>query len=772
MHLLSRNAVTLLAICALAWPQQLSKVPPSNKVQSAEDRDLSNVVRDMISARGIDHWSETEMLMSLTGPPAQPIHSVPEWEKSRGVVFALDSDITTSFELNRRAKTVDNPRPVYERRPQLVEVLNELICGDDEDADDDGTDGDSDARDDSAIRKKEATGCDGSQLDATALDRAFDRLALAHDFLAMVSGLANSLDVLLLVNGSGTNELQVDRVVEQMRNFRAGRDLLRSQHVYFLQTRFDTKWIRDYGPTFVRDSGGALTAVDTRYDPEATEQSTRVKSLLESVKALVTPARREDASADEAEEDKRGRLSDDEAPSLMSERFRQLHGTYLQRSPVSVVRPPIVLSGGDYMTDGQGTAITSLRTLRENGGNVEQLDLSLKKYMGANQVVYLHPLPGQTVKHIDMFLQFAAPNVILLGKFGRMPRDPAEIRLQSAASAALEDNLKILRDYYQSSGKAVNVIDQDVFTLDLHAVNIVRIPMPPVSRPLFGTLQRALKAASDAMRDYQEHSTLLRLLGRIDKQALLVAQNHKALSELEREAAEGHQADEHDDEVIEALKTSVSETSKAISHYSSVSGEYEREAKALQALAVPVLSAMDRLHQAVLKAADERPLDAADLRPALARVTELERAVAAFQKQVQGDHDKDSDLKSASEIRLLLAYNHVKEVERLYRYGTDLYRTHLNMLQVRTADHTVLAIPTYRDRSVQQEEEAATSRIRRVFSLLYSNIQVVPAPSDAFIKELGSVHCLTRVLPIDLDFVKSDWNRADTGLAAQTLPKR
>ena len=744
-----------MAVCSLVSSQQ-PKPPSITKTTIPQDGDT--VLRDLISARGIEHWSETQILMGLTSPPSQPVHPIVEWENARGVMFALDSDITGSLDLNLRTKTVNNAASVYGRRPQLVEALNEIFCGDLSDDDDDDSDSSADAKA-KAGKKAEDSGCNDGRLDKIELDRAFDRLAIAHDFLAMVSGLARFVDVLLLVNGDSSNELQLDKVADHLREFRAGAELLSSQHVYLIQTRFDSKWIRDYGPLFVWDSSGSLTVVDARYDPQATEQSDQVKALMASLKGLAGASQSE-AVDDGRDDDKQGRLSDDEAPSVLATRFRQLDGTLLRGSPVSVVRPPIVLSGGDYMTDGQGTAFTSARTLRENGGNVEQLDINFRKYLGATKVVYLHPLPGQTVKHIDMFLQFAASNVILLGKFARMPESTDEVRLQHAASAALEENLRILRDHYLRLGRKVKVMDEDGFVLDPHAVNIVRIPLPPVSRPLFGLVERTLRAFYAARRDYDEHSTLLRLLIRFDAQAKILEEGSESLTEIEKEAAADHPVDEHDDEVLQAIKMGAKEMSSVITRYSALSGdEYEHESEAISKVAGSVIDAMDHLHALLVKDIDEHPLSPSEVGTALAGLAQLENTAEAFAEKVTADNEKDENLKSMSIVRLRTSSEELRKVEKLYRYGTDLYRTHLNMLQVRTPGLMVLAVPTYRDPAIHPEEEIATSRIKAVFSQLYGRVEVVPVPSDAFIRELGSVHCLTKVLPEGVEFVKSDWNR-------------
>lgn len=750
-----------LAILTIAVPGTFSQQRIATAM-ALDERDEAGILQEMRSTRGVDHWGSNDVLMGLTRPPNQPVRSIAEWEKAHAVFFAVDSDITSSLILNRKTKTANSPDNVYTRSQKVVAALNNLFCQAEDEADDESDD--SDPRSVALAGKKKSPQCTNGALEPEYLDESFNRLAMAHDFFATISRLCRYVDVVLLIDSPRSDELEISQVVHRMQAFDAAKEVLASPHVLFLQARFDTKWIRDYGPLFVRDSSGAIVCVDTRYDLPSTSQNEMIKQIIASSRrtlaALQTSGAQQQASKDDAQEETT-RLHDDQAPSNLAARLRQKDGSRLRPHPVSVVRPPIVLSGGDFFTDGQGLGFTSTRTLRDNGGNVEMLDLNFKKYLGIDQMVYLHPLPGDTIKHIDMFFQIASPNVILLGKFaGTGDGTPAERRLQSAAVAALEDNLEILRSHYEQIGKPVSVIDDDRITLDSRAVNIVRIPMPAVLRPEYSRVEAALNEYNVASKDYEDHEDLLQLITRFKDQLTELELGLRALSELAKEAAQKHPVDDHDLELLAVLTKSGSGASKALARYSSLTGEYELENKTLKADSDKLTAALTRLHAQAESAVDrEEPLDTAAIAPASDATKALIHTALDFASHVQGDNDKDVSLAAASGRRMAEAIAKLQQVLKGSRYGSDLYRTFLNLLQVRTPGAVVLILPTYRDGALKPSGDVAERRIQSVFQQLYGNVVVVPAPSDTFIQELGSIHCLTKVLPEDVEFLKSSRNR-------------
>src|SRR5215470_13480654 len=129
----------------------------------------------------------------------------------------------------------------------------------------------------------------------------------------------------------------------------------------------DTRWVRDYGPFFGSDKAGNLYLLDTMYyDVRAQNEQTE-------------------------------RSNDDLIPYFILDFIR---GENI--NPRSL-RPPLILDGGDFFTDGEGVCFTSTETLLRNGSNKEDMNMLFKLYFGCMRTIYLRPLPGPTVKHVDMF---------------------------------------------------------------------------------------------------------------------------------------------------------------------------------------------------------------------------------------------------------------------------------------------------------------------------------------------------------------------------------
>ena len=484
MRLLFTVPATVMVASTILLSQQ-----PSRNAIGLETDDAA--LREIRADRGIDHWAEEEILMGLTRPPSLAVRPVPEFDRGGAVLFAVSQDIVESLTLNRRLHTAESAAPVRNGDAQVVETLNAFFCNASGADQDDDTEGDKDADDDDStwrnllrrVLEDAQQGCVDGELEKDSLDQHLHSLAVAHDFLEMTAGLAQYVDVVLAVPPVLEEGLATAQLAARMRSFPSGRSLLDSPHTSFLEEPLDSKWMRDYGPFFVRDAKGALLTVDTRY-PEATK-GTKPNAELRELIRVIAQASRSDGKAEgdqPGEPAASARSDDDRFPSVLSADLRERAGGKLQSRPLSVVRPPLALSGGDFATDGQGTVFTSTETLRENGGSTDLVDLNFQKYLGAQNVVYLHPLPGETVKHIDMFFQAAAPNVLLLGKFAVIADDTPEAQLQGRAAADMEDNLEILRSHYERLGKTVKVIDDDQVALDPRAINIIRVPMPAVLR--------------------------------------------------------------------------------------------------------------------------------------------------------------------------------------------------------------------------------------------------------------------------------------------------
>jgi agmatine/peptidylarginine deiminase len=160
--------------------------------------------------------------------------------------------------------------------------------------------------------------------------------------------------------------------------------------VDLLTAETNSIWIRDYAPFMVRDPNNRLLAIDTIYCPTRTGAFKSLRDCLESGGA----GNRDDRS------------KDDLFPYVMA-----------QDSGTEWVRAPLVIEGGNLQVDGAGTCYTSRKTLEHNGESEITLNDRLGRYLGCKDVVYLDPIPGDALGHIDMFFRVASDNVFLLADY-------------------------------------------------------------------------------------------------------------------------------------------------------------------------------------------------------------------------------------------------------------------------------------------------------------------------------------------------------------------
>lgn len=206
----------------------------------------------------------------------------------------------------------------------------------------------------------------------------------------------------------------VDSVVlvadeEHMRDaVRAFRDAGIRRIPSFVELPYDTIWARDYGPLAVTTRTGECL-VDTIY-----------------------------GGID--------RPRDDRVP----ERLANAMGWPVRRSP-------LVLEGGNLLTNGRGTFLTTYSTTALNGfgtGGEDAVSVQLGEHLGASQVVFLEPLIGEPTSHVDMFATFVSPTTVVVGRYDAAD-DPVN-------AAVLDRNARALAGLVTPAGK----------------LEVVRIPMP------------------------------------------------------------------------------------------------------------------------------------------------------------------------------------------------------------------------------------------------------------------------------------------------------
>lgn len=191
---------------------------------------------------------------------------------------------------------------------------------------------------------------------------------------------------------------------------------LLSSRIELIETELDDSWMRDNGPIFVRDAQGRLALVHFSFngwgDPaQPTASDARVPELI--------------------------------ARHLGARRYRA----------------PMVLEGGSFCVDGDGTLITTEQCLlhenRNPGMSREQIASTLSDYLGIDRVVWLgegHYDDFSTDGHIDDVAHFLSPGRVIL----HTPSNPAHPDRQKGI-----DNARRLRGAPDARGRTIEVVGFD-----------------------------------------------------------------------------------------------------------------------------------------------------------------------------------------------------------------------------------------------------------------------------------------------------------------------
>ncbi len=145
----------------------------------------------------------------------------------------------------------------------------------------------------------------------------------------------------------------------------------------------------------------------------------------------------------------RPRPADDATPSFMASAWNiPLYETKM--APWDLIH-----TGGNYMSDGFGTAFSSNLTLTENPSKTAaQIDTIMKKFMGINRYIKMPVLPFDGIHHIDMHMKLLDEETLLWGQYPLGISDGPQI----------EANLQYIQSNFNS-----------VFGTPY---KVIRIPMP------------------------------------------------------------------------------------------------------------------------------------------------------------------------------------------------------------------------------------------------------------------------------------------------------
>jgi agmatine deiminase len=187
-------------------------------------------------------------------------------------------------------------------------------------------------------------------------------------------------------------------------------------HIRIVEISHDDAWMRDVGPTFVRNTKGARRGVDWRFNAWGGMQG-----------GLYYPWDQDD---------------------LVAQKVLEIEGCDRYRAP-------IVNEGGAIHVDGEGTALVTEQVLlnpnRNPGMAREEVDRHLMAYLGVQKVIWLGKgvIDDETGGHVDNLACFVKPGSVAL-TWTDNRRDP-----QHAVSRDAFERLATARD---ARGRRIDVL--------------------------------------------------------------------------------------------------------------------------------------------------------------------------------------------------------------------------------------------------------------------------------------------------------------------------
>lgn len=185
--------------------------------------------------------------------------------------------------------------------------------------------------------------------------------------------------------------------------------------VWALPAPLDDSWMRDNGPTFVRHASGEVAVTNFEFNAWGERWH---------------PFDR-----------------DNDIPRVIADHLG------MRRFDA-----PIVMEGGAFFTDGEGTLITTEQCLLNPNRNPtlsrEQIEQHLCDYLGVTTVIWLkhgHSTdvgPAGTDGHVDGVLQYVSPGHVLV----EAPSDPNDAEYERS-----QENLQILRDARDAQNRPLEI---------------------------------------------------------------------------------------------------------------------------------------------------------------------------------------------------------------------------------------------------------------------------------------------------------------------------
>jgi agmatine deiminase len=181
-------------------------------------------------------------------------------------------------------------------------------------------------------------------------------------------------------------------------------------NLHYVIAPFNTIWIRDYGQNSVyRNDVDSIILVDWIYN--------------------------------------RPRPKDDTIPSILGREFNiPLYET--SQAPYDLIH-----TGGNFMSDGLGTAFSSELVVNENPNHtVAEIDSIVYKFMGIERYIKMPVLPYDGIHHIDMHMKLLDEETLMIGEY------PAGISDGPQIEANLQYVLSNFNSVYGTPYKVIRIV--------------------------------------------------------------------------------------------------------------------------------------------------------------------------------------------------------------------------------------------------------------------------------------------------------------------------
>jgi agmatine deiminase len=191
----------------------------------------------------------------------------------------------------------------------------------------------------------------------------------------------------------------------------ASAEQLCDESIQLVPLAINDSWTRDTGPTFLLDNHGKLAGVDWIHNAWG------------------------------------GNYSECELDNKIAK-------AVIQHTQANYFHAPLVMEGGSFHVDGEGTVLTSRECLLNANRNPhlkqEEIEQFLRDYIGANKFIWLNKglLGDETDGHIDEIACFIAPGKVL----ALITNDREDANYHT-----LHENLEILKSSRDAQGRLLEV---------------------------------------------------------------------------------------------------------------------------------------------------------------------------------------------------------------------------------------------------------------------------------------------------------------------------